>query len=146
MTIKAWENGKEVKIETDYEHPFRVMIPSGTKVDYFTIFGSWEIDEHAAHRITGEYQLGSASAELYRESGAYHTNNYQWAQYRFQMKARLLEDAQRLYELIRAGKILPTVSYEEEQVDTPIRQFRDLVREFFHLVRIHIRSRFAAGS
>lgn len=74
-------------------------------------------------RITGQYRHGTATGELTRvDQGKGRLNRF------LRLKFVSLKDGQELYTLIRSGQILPQVSYEEKQIDTPIQQARDLVR------------------
>ena len=77
-------------------------------------------------RILGQYKFGTATAELtrvYQGKSGYT---------RFlRLKFVKLADGQEIYTLIRAGKILPRISYEEKQIDTPVQQLRDLARLLF---------------
>lgn len=95
-------------------------------------------------RESGVYKLGSATAKL--ECGiAPHPDKPDSRFQKLEISGPDLDDLCELYQLIRAGDILPHILYDKKQVDSPVRQFRDLVREFFRLLRIHLRSRFATG-
>jgi hypothetical protein len=133
-SVKAWSNGKEVHV-TCMGDTFNVT--TAEQVDHYTVYVSWEIDSQCAHRITGRYEFGDATAELYRESGGSDVGMVgRWHQYRFNMKAKNMATARSLYDLIRGGKLLPVVSYEAVQHAHTVRQFADLWREFTLLTRL----------
>jgi hypothetical protein len=131
LTVKAWRNGQEVKVCYEID-PFDARVEGTT--DFFTLIAVWEIDDGSAYRTTGHYALGSATAELERQS--YQLQGVMRRYNQLSIKAGDLDSAWKLYELIRGGKILPTVSYEAVQHQTAIRQFADLWREFVLLVRL----------
>lgn len=137
MTVKAWKEGRELTCSPTAGDEWN---PGGwsEEPDMFTIFASWEDNNHTPHRIVGKYCLGSAQANLYYESGVDHRLNKQWKYGRLRMRGNNIKELHELYTLIRSGKILPTTSYEAEQFRTPIRQFADLWREFILLCRLTV--------
>ncbi len=93
------------------------------KPDYFT---ACDIFPASPHRVTGVYRLGTAEAELSLTHGG--------ESYELEIKSVNIDDARKLHEEIRAGKIWPVVSYEEAQTPKPvcrIRQWGQSVAKFF---------------
>src|SRR3989344_5848008 len=88
------------------------------KPDYMTWYDNWP---NFHQRATGQYRLGTATSELIIINDA----SRDW-HYHLRMKFVKLEDGQKLYTLIYAGKILPVTSYEGTQHATVLRQFGDL--------------------
>lgn len=106
----------------------------GCPVKRFTIKESWWGND----RIKGIYKLGSATAEVGRSTDRLKDGEVYIS---VQMECTEINDGRELYILIRSGNILPIISYEEKQIDTPVRQFRDLLRIWWRSVVIGFRSR-----
>jgi hypothetical protein len=95
-------------------------------------------------RSPGVYVLGSARAELENSSSRDEKNHPGHVFMTLDMAGKSINDCHELYELIRAGDILPVLPYEEKQMTTPIHELRDLFRILFRRIVINIRSRMAA--
>jgi hypothetical protein len=99
------------------------------KPDYFSEIIFWP-RSGSPRRILGQYKFGFASAEL-RVS---QDNESYWLAVWFTK----VEEGQKLYTLIMAGKIMPFAFYDGEQHVTAVRNFADLWREFWMLLRTSV--------
>lgn len=95
-------------------------------------------------RIPGQYVHCSARAELENDHSRDFDNHPGCEFMKLEMTGRNIHECRELYVLIMSGKILPAVSYEEKQIETPARQVRDLIRELWCSVLTEVRSRMAA--
>ena len=94
-------------------------------------------------RSPGVYVLGSARAELENSSSRDEKHHPGCVFMKLEMEGKNIQDCHELYVLIRSGNILPVVSFGEKQIDTPVRQLRDLFRIWWRSVITDIRSRMA---
>ncbi len=149
-TVQAWKEGKRMRPITAGhsigEGAWRDCLENlnGVVPDYFTVFDPWwKFDEHARQEITGQYKFSSATAELYTEQVllpyGYGVVPFR-AQHRLEMRATKLEDARKLYLLIRAGKIQPVVFYENGQIPKLRYRVRDLLRETWYTLVLRLKS------
>src|SRR3989344_6169488 len=76
-------------------------------------------------RVRGIYKLGTATAEVDRHMDRKPTGELF---HTLDIECTNIGDGKNLYTLIRSGKILTAISYEEKQIDTPAHQLRDLIR------------------
>lgn len=72
----------------------------------------------AARRVTGVYELGSASGvlKLFVRSGSMDMGGYEKAEYTLNVEGSCEKDCRDLVRAVRNGSILPIESWEEEQV------------------------------
>jgi len=95
-------------------------------------------------RVPGIYALGTARAELENDYSTDEKHHPGCEFMKMEMSGKSIADCHKLYMLIRSGNILPVVSFGEKQIDTPVRQLRDLIRIWWHSVITDIRSRMVA--
>lgn len=93
-------------------------------------------------RVRGIYKIDTAVGEVDRHVGErpatgehYHTVD---------IECTNIDHGSELYRLIRAGKITPSESFDEKQINSPIPQLRDLVRIWWRSVVTKIRSHMSA--
>lgn len=113
-------------ISTDPMEPipdiFKGFVVGASEHVYFGVLGS-------PIRRTGEYKYKSATAVLRSSLGNVSHR------YVLELFAEKLEDLVSLKRLILEGKIWPDVDYEASQVPPPLRNLRELVREFWQILR-----------
>jgi len=147
-TIYAWKNGvSQISSgSSDKKIDFGEFLSPNFKnieafsPEYFTSRDYWKVST-CPPRILGQYKLGSATAELTVHHAGGKTPELD---YFLDIRFEKFEDGQKLYTLIRSGRILPRISYEEQQIKTPVQQMRDLIRIWWRSVVTDIRSRMAA--
>jgi hypothetical protein len=88
-------------------------------------------------RIRGKYHLKTTTATL----EFYLANTAVGAQYELRIKFINLDEARKLHDLIRDGKIWPDVCYENEQVPAPCRHLKGLLGEMFGIIRREVAKR-----
>lgn len=142
-TTHGWRDGKEVRYLKDDDngkcygpHEILDLDPERIKrggFDQITSHADWV---GGSPRIPGIYQYGSAQAELSRRYSK-EKGHFLYL-VRMNCPGNRAGDLKELYRLIRVGEITPIADYNKPQVDTPARQFRDLLREFLLLCRIRL--------
>ena len=130
----VWKDGKSevVHLVTLMGTSEEVIRSKVTDYDYASenfILPGWP------KRIRGYYEFRSASAEL-------NLRDCVPGVFKLELKFEKLEDGQKLYQMISAGKIWPKVNYEDEQVPSPLRHIRDLWRELWGIIRRETAARF----
>lgn len=85
------------------------------------------------HRASGIYEYRTARAHVDERSDkrGYPENVLDLAFVK-------IEDGQKLYELIRSGKMAPTISFGEKQVPAPLRNLKDLAKEAWGIIRRNV--------
>lgn len=88
------------------------------------------------YRAAGIYEYRTARAHVDQ-----HVDGKGYAFTTLNLGFEKIEDGQTLYELVRSGKMAPTISFEEKQVPSPLRNLKDLTKEAWEIIRRQVTAR-----
>ena len=97
----------------------------------FDFFTSYTYFDRGATRTKGEYRLGNSVGVL----DFYFMPNAKNYEYCLVIKFTDLDEAVKLHDLIRAGKIWPVINYDDSQVPSPCRHLKDIFHEAIGIIR-----------
>jgi hypothetical protein len=97
----------------------------------FDHFTSYTYFVTSPTRVKGEYRLGNSVGFLNLE----YTAAGKTYEYKLVINFKDLDEAVKLHDLIRAGKIWPVINYDDSQVPSPCRHLKDIWCEAISIIR-----------